>query len=125
MVHDMIHPFTDFFLPIWWAISALLPVYYWLLFGATSKYEGIGLRFFETRTKTFISSEGIGILGTLVNLILVPEDALLILLMPIFMIPLFIITTYGGHELRHTIEDQQSKKKTDDQPNIHNEDSIS
>jgi hypothetical protein len=96
-----------------------------MFFGAGSKYEGFGLRFFETRIRTYITSGSIGILVTFVCIVLVPEDFLYFLLSVALGLLVLIITTYFSQGMRESIESEQSKGRIPGQSDIHNEDSIS
>ena len=98
-----------------WSIGALLPIFYWLFFGAASKYEGFGLRFFETRVRTFITSESIGIIGTLVYFTILQTDALMLLFLAIFALPYVIIATFLSQELRFAIAKYQAKIRSEEQ----------
>jgi len=87
--------------------------------------KDLGLGSLKTRTRTFIISSSFGIIGTLVNFILVPDDAVSLLILAVFSIPLIVLATYLSHGLRNNIAAHQAKMENDNHPSIHNEDSIS
>jgi hypothetical protein len=98
-----------------WAIAVMLPIFYWLFFGAASKDEGIGLRFFDTRVRTFITSDSIGLIGSLLLFILGQGDILFLFFFPICVTPYVLITTFISKELRYAIASHQAKLRSEEQ----------
>ncbi|MCF2136827.1 MAG: hypothetical protein K9W43_06235 [Candidatus Thorarchaeota archaeon] len=90
-----------------WGISVLLPIFYWLLFGFGSKLHGIGLRFFDTALRSIILSETIGLAGSLITTVLVPESASMVVVVALWASPLVVITAYLSQMLRRAIETTQ------------------
>jgi hypothetical protein len=89
-------------------------MFYWLIFSPGSKFEGFGLRFFATPIKSIDTSESIGLLRTLVNVVLVPEDTLSLVFLAIVAIPVVCMGAYIFHQLRdaaiaHQITDSSEK----------------
>ena len=46
---------------------------FWILFGGAGKLPGIRDRFFSTKMRSLVTSEVIGLIGTIASLVLAPE----------------------------------------------------
>ncbi len=92
----------------YWGISVMIHPLYWMLFSHGSKLEGIGLRFFDTAVRSIILSETIGLGGTIISIMLAPENTLTLILLALWVTPLIVVSVYMSQRLRYTIESRQS-----------------
>jgi hypothetical protein len=89
-----------------------------LLFGKGSKLEGVGISFFNTPWRSIITSELIGLGGSLIHAILVFESIPTLILLSIGMTPFILISVYFSQKLRKSIDKHQTPLSSENQIEI-------
>ena len=84
----------------WWSISVLIHPIYWLLFGPASRFEGIGVRFFDTPLRSIILAETIGIGGSTINVLLGINTPFTMIFLTVLMTPIVIVSAYLSQGLK-------------------------
>lgn len=102
----------------WWSISVLINPVYWMLFGRASRFEGFGLRFFDTPLRSIVLAETIGIGGTTCNVLLGLETPFTMMFMILFATPMVIISAYFSQGLRKAIIDYQTSKSLNENTSL-------
>ncbi len=101
-----------------WGIGVVISLIYWLLFSPGSKLAGMGLQFFDTAPRSIILSEAIGLGGSIINVIFVPESTWTVIFLALWSTPLIIVTAYLSQILRHSIESHQSSASPENNPKV-------